>query len=218
MSGKNVFSVIKGKKDINDKKVLDKRKKLQDIYYNSFVKNYDCLNINKALFNGIKYVKYVNLDAKMTYDELKEVYHNILMVKELMRYVCPYFFLLHFPIIKDYNGKKFEAKDFYSTMEYLSTINLEDPLLDNLEEFLWQYYNQDLMAFALREIMIVEKLRRFEGKEGIMEGFMHEMGVDSYSIDEKRKQIINNRTGKREKLKVSVPNYLKVVKNIKKED
>lgn len=210
-----MFTVINGKKDETIKKRKELRNKKRDIYFRCFAKNVVAQDYNKllsAIFCGVRYVNFYDLTPEVTYKELKDLFNFIVMLKNIMRYITVNDLISLFPIIKEYNGEKFECKDYFSTKKYLETLNLENCLLENIDDFLWNYYNQDLMNLSIKELLILDKLRKYEGEKGLMEEWTDMMGVPSYIINEKQGYIYNRQTKKTEPYRKAYPKYLKIIR------
>lgn len=105
-----------------------------------------------------------------------------------------------FPVIKEYDGAKYECKDYFSTMEYLSGRDMETPIgIDGVDDFLWNYYNHDVMMFSVNEMCIIDRLARLSGCKGMLEQFIEDSGlseqIHTYSIDRENGIAQDNVTG-----------------------
>lgn len=60
-------------------------------------------------------------------------------------------FIEVYPINKTYDGAKYGVKDYFSTMEYLATVNLEDEIgsKENVLKLIWEYDNTELMLLGV---------------------------------------------------------------------
>ena len=210
-----MFTIINGNKDESERKRKELKVKKRDLYIKNFAKKIvsdSYSDLLSAIFCGVKYINNYELNPKMTYKEYRFLFDFICMLKQNMRYIIVDDLITLFPIIKQYDGKKFECKDYYSTLEYLETIDREWYLEEGLDDFLWHYYNQDLMNLSIKELLILDRLRKFDGQKGLMEEWTDMLGVDTYIINEKEGYIYNKRTQKTEPFKKAVPRYLKLVK------
>ena len=68
------------------------------------------------------------------------------------------------------------------------------------------------MNFSIKELLVLDRLRKMDGMDGIMEGFANMMGVDTYTINKKEGYIYNRRTGKTKPLKKPIPRGFKIIK------
>ena len=209
-----MFTVIKGKKEETQKKIKEEKLKKQNIYFKAFARKIVSEKYEDtllAIVYGIKYVNIFNLNTDLKYLDFKRLFDTICLIKSLIRTVYIKDLITYFPIIKEYNGKKYECKDYFSTKEYLSTIDINSCMGEELDNFLWNYYNHDLMNFSIKELLVLDRLRKMDGMDGIMEGFANMMGVDTYTINKKEGYIYNRRTGKTKPLKKPIPRGFKSI-------
>ena len=121
------------------------------------------------------------------YGELAFQYGNFVTPKEIME--C-------FPITKDYNGEKYECKDFFNVSKEIEKYPINEMLGDNLIEFLWDYYNSTLCCFLASHLTSFDYALMKENKQGLLETTFEFLGVqiDKYVINERKNVIINTRT------------------------
>lgn len=210
-----MFTVINGKKEETLEKIKKEKLKKQNIYFKAFARKivsekYE--NTLLAIVYGIKYVNIYELNTNLEYLDFKRLFDTICLIKSLMKSVYIKDLINYFPIIKEYDGKRYECKDYFSTMDYLKTIDINDYMEDNLDDFLWNYYNHDLMNFSIKELLVLDRLRKLDGQDGLMEGFADMMGVDTYTINKEEGYIYNRRTGKTSPIKKSIPRGFKIIK------
>ena len=93
-----------------------------------------------------------------------------------------------YPIEKDFDGYKYEMKDYWSTKEYIkeNIKNLDDFIdEDTLIELMMEYDNNDLFRIAIRYIEIVEFFHRQKYGFTVMDEFLDSVGVDTIPRDSK---------------------------------
>lgn len=89
-----------------------------------------------------------------------------------------------FPIEKEYDGKKYETKDYFSTIEFIKKYDWNKMISDNIHDVLWGYYNWTLMHFDINCLMLLDNSRKRNGQEGLMESFARELKLDTYTMYE----------------------------------
>lgn len=206
------FKVIDGGLEEERRRKEEKRKFLLEKYkylYEKHLYGIDCdCDTRKAVLFGIKYVNLVSLN-KLDYKELLLLHITIKDLKTSMSFLTYNDLLKLFPVAKEFDGHKFECKDYYTTAEYLSNKNLNDKIgLNNIDDLLWYYYNHELMNFSVKEMLIFDRMMRLNGDDGLLEGFLKHIGaedkVHSYSIRKDKKHMTDNVAG--ETFDISVPN------------
>jgi hypothetical protein len=124
-----------------------------------------------------------------------------------------------FPILKEYDGEKYECKDYFSTIQFLETLDWNKPIGQEIHEFLSSYYNNDIINFCVKELLLMDKINKREGRKGIMEQFL-EMAdpqgkIDVITVHKDEGYIYHKNTGKTEKIRKPrkrKPSYMSVVK------
>lgn len=218
-----MFTVVKMEGESLREKQLKKRKFLAEKYRDLYLDYQYGLEHTpdrlKAVYYGVKYICMINLTPETTYHDLLRVFAEIRDINCMISFLSISQVMNLFPITKDYDGKRYEAKDYYSTMEYLENKDLDIPLGDEVEMFFMNYYNGDIISYSIKEFLILDKLLKFEGREGLLEGALRLMDpdgkVDTYTYHKDEGYIYNQRTGKThkvEKPKKRIPKYLKVIK------
>ena len=120
-------------------------------------------------------------------------------------------FVNTFPIDKTYDGEKWQCKDYFSTMEVLSTMDLDMPIgHDELSELLWDYDNEDLRHAYIEFTTAMSAIYRAQTGKGVAEKFLEDRGVPTYTMDKESGIMRNSQTG--EIVKTKKVNYLHIVK------
>lgn len=120
-------------------------------------------------------------------------------------------FVTTFPIDKQYDGAKWEEKDYFYTMDILSKIDWDKPIgRDELSELLWDYMNADLRHAYLEFTDAMSAIYRSQTGKGMMEQFCEDYGIDTYRVDRENGIIKNNQTGNIGKIKKA--SHIQVVK------
>lgn len=131
--------------------------------------------LEQLIFYGIKcygkwFEKPENSVPWVAYQEI----HSIL---DLMKHITPRQLMTMFPIDKDFDGHKYECKDYFYTNEFLSTIDMDQPIEEPFE-FLWDYWNNETSCFLLNVMQAMSDIRKEQVGKGIMEEFLENEGFE----------------------------------------
>ena len=88
-----------------------------------------------------------------------------------MRRIAPYCPMNTFPIAKEYDGNRYGMKDYFFTTEYLNEININTPLGDDTEEFLYRYYNNDIIEFSVHAMIAISDVYKRQSGKSLMNKF-----------------------------------------------
>lgn len=150
-----------------------------------------------------------------TAEDIAARFQAFSLLTDMFALLTPVEFVQMFPIRKTYDGKKYQCKDYFSTMEALKECEPDQPIgEDKIMHFLWDYDNDDIMNFEVEKMCCLSDLRRAQGGQGLMEEFMHEQGLPTYTLHEKEGYLYNNLTGKTQKIckpKKRVPKFMSLV-------
>lgn len=120
-------------------------------------------------------------------------------------------FVTTFPIEKTYDGEKWECKDYFSTMEVLSSMDWNKPIgRDELLELLWDYDNADLRHAYMEYTSAMSAMYKAQTGKGIMEKFFEDRGVPTYTMDKATGIMKNNQTG--DIVKTQKVSHIQIVK------
>lgn len=178
------------------------------------IKEYDKDTLKKLIWSGTKMI--ITSESRSHYKEdLLEELAMITSIDLMMSLLTPKEFETIFPIDKEYNGEKWGAKDYFYTRKYIEEFGKNKVIGSNIEEFLWEYLNHTIRSYVVKKMMILSSIRRIETGKGIMEEFLEEQGVPTYTMyedDDGKKFLENRQTGEVFEVKKPRPKYLKVVK------
>ena len=132
-------------------------------------------NYKKLVYWSIRHLPYYennNVEEKFAY---------ISCLKNCLKKLTYGEFINLFPIAKEYDGAKWEMKDYYSTMEYLNDKSLDDYIEDPLE-LIFEYYNWEIIVFGVEVMSVTSEMNKIQTGIGITEAFMF---PDQYPSDSK---------------------------------
>lgn len=117
-----------------------------------------------------------------------------------------------FPITKDFDGWKYECKDYFYTVEKLNEYNPDSPLGNRLEDFLWDYVNDYTGDFIIDMMSTASDLRKFQGKPCFLEEWAEQNGISTLTVNERDGYIMDNQTNRTMPYHKPIPEYMTVVK------
>ena len=156
------------------------------------------LDIRKKLvLYYVKKINATNLDI-LDYELLVGTFNTTSMINSIMGTLTPREFQTIFPIRKDYDGEKYEMKDYFYTKKYIEKIGIDKVIGKEATGFHMEYHNSEIARFAVQAMCTMSAIRRAEGDKSLGEEFSEELGVTTYTKteDDKGKEILkNNDTG-----------------------
>jgi len=223
----NKFTVIKGDANAVDTNRIMRTIALHDCwerqYHNAIYKamsnnkgkqiaDYPQDDLMKIALAGIKYINSVReirrenarvgTDYKQSLEESQATFNLIDAIFTVMCYVKLKNLVITFPIIKDFDGHKWESKDYFYTMEVLSKMDWNKPIgRGAISELLWDYENDDLRHAYVEFTTAMSAIYRSKTGKGIAEQFCEDMGVPTYAVDKETGIMKNNQTGEIGKIK-----------------
>lgn len=139
----------------------------------------DRVSLKKIVFYGVNTVITEPRKEYITQEDCNEQLKLLNIIKDLIGCLTPIELMQVFPVEKKYNGKKFEMKDYYSTMEIIHQLDQNVSLLHQVDmnDFLWDYQNFIISRFVLKMINAVDDHRRLQGEESMVVEFLKERGI-----------------------------------------
>ena len=169
-------------------------------------------DLMKIAFTGIKYVnsvreirrenERVGTDYKQTLKESQATFQLMDALFTIMGYITLKNLVITFPIKKDFDGHKWECKDYFYTMDVLSKMDMDKPIgRDNIVDLLWDYQNDDLRKAYVEFMCSASAIYRSQTGKSIAENFCDDMGIGTYTIDKESGIVRDNQTDHTTKLK-----------------
>lgn len=134
-------------------------------------------HFKQVIFYGVKLIN--EMPKAKTYDDELAIFQTISVLKDLIKQLTPIEFMNMFPVEKDFKGYKYEMKDYYSSMEYVNTLDLNKPLGDNVLMLLGEYMNRDIHRFFVKSVINLSHLRQYDGHLDMFEEFMAAQGMET---------------------------------------
>lgn len=232
----NKFTVIQGNADIENSNGTMRIIALHDCwqrqYHNAIYKalsenkgkeiaDYPQEDLMKIALSGIKYINLVRevrrenervgTDYKQSLEESQATFNLLDAIFTIMGYIKLKNLVITFPITKDFDGAKWECKDYFYTMDVLSKMDWDKPIgRDNISELLWDYENDDLRHAYVEFTCAMSSIYRSHTGKGIAEQWCDDMGIPTYTINKETGVVINNQTG--DIAKLNKKSHLQIVK------
>lgn len=168
-------------------------------------------HFKQVIFYGVKLVN--EIPKAKTYDDELAIFQTISALKDLIKQLTPNEFMNMFPVDKDFKGYKYEMKDYYSSMEYVNTLNLNKPIGENILMLLAEYMNRDIHRFFVNSALCLSNLRQHEGHISMFEEFMASQGMETPNTFKNSKgEAMYVRNGKPEAIEKTTSKHLELVK------
>ena len=213
--------MVIGKKD-NKQIAVNKEELYKNAFTNELHKEVTTIqeirdNLKQIVYYSVKYINQKDRrDLQFTWEQAELEFSLICQIKDTMKKLTLDEFINIFPIPKEYDGEKYGVKDYYYAIKTFGEYNYDEPIGENLEEILWDTMNLDIFTFNAYLFSVMSALRRFQGEKGLMEEFLDEQGIETFTMNESagKKYLQSNKTGKTvpvKAVKKRKPVYLKVV-------
>lgn len=151
-----------------------------------------------------------------TAEAIETDFDFVSIILAMLRFVTPKEFICMFPPEKRYDGAKYQSKDYFTTMEAIKKLDMEQSINDEivLLNLLWDYRNREINRFMVSWMSAVSHMRQAKGGMDPLEEFMQKEGVPTYTYHKNEGYLYNQMTGETVKVEKSnrrKPKYLKIV-------
>lgn len=139
-------------------------------YLNGFIRNLqrvidsgnmDRDTLKRMAFYGVKYIA-----GNRETDDTERMLAFAAGVKRTIAALTPTELMGMFPVIKAYDGRRTESKDYFYSMERLKEHGLDTVIGNAVDDLLWDIGNLDLVLFTVRRMTLADELRRQDGQQG----------------------------------------------------
>lgn len=151
-----------------------------------------------------------------TAEAIETDFDFVSIILAMLRLVTPKEFICMFPPEKQYDGAKYQSKDYLTTMRAIGKLQMDKVIEDErtLLDLLWDYQNWEIDKFMVSWMMAVSHMRQIQGEMNPLEEFMQKEGVPTYTYHKNEGYLYNQMTGETVKVEKSnrrKPKYLKIV-------
>lgn len=147
----------------------------------------------KIAISGVKFIntlsdirfenKVAGIMSEQTLDEAQAMVDIMNILFTVIGNIKPKNIITTFPITKEYDGDKYCCKDYYTTIEKFSGIDMDKPLgRDNALKFLFDYQNNELKGLYIEFIDAASDIYRSQTGKSFGEKFCEDNGVDTYTF------------------------------------
>lgn len=109
-----------------------------------------------------------------TFNAMKLAVHSISLF-------TPREFMTIFPIAKEFDGKRWCVKDYFSTMEYIDSVGINNKITEPMR-FLFEYHNWEIFDFMMNFTDLMDDEREELTGISIFEQYCIDNGIDMYSM------------------------------------
>lgn len=126
--------------------------------------------IKKIIFNEIA------TNASNSNASLKKRTSYLFTISDLIEELTPKEFSQIIPIDKEFDGAKFEMRDYFTTIEFIENIGWNHKIPNGFE-FLMNYWNQDVIMYAVNLMTTISDYQQRQTGKSIMQTFLEDQGV-----------------------------------------
>ena len=232
----NNFTVIKGNADIENSNRIMRTIALHSCWQRQYlnaiqkavsenkgkkIEDYPQKDLMKIALSGIKYINLVceirkenermGTDYWQSLNDSQAIFNLIDVIFTIIGYIKLKNLVITFPITKEYDGDKWQSKDYFFTMDVLSKMDWDKPIgRDKVYDLLWDYQNDDLREACVGFTCAMSAMYRSQTGKSIAEEWCDDMGVTSYTLDKENGIMRDNQTG--EIMKIKEKSHLQSVK------
>lgn len=168
------------------------------IYENAFMRtNRKCIRHaedippdlrRRAVYYGVKFVNLLPYENFDTHQDADDRFELVLHVLGTVGMLTPRQLLQVFPLRKDYDGKKWQTKDYFFSIKALERHGMDEAIGDATAamELLFDYMNSTISHFMVHVMSIMSAIRRFEGKPDLIEEFFNLTSVNPQPVKPRR--------------------------------
>lgn len=140
-------------------------------------------SMKQIVWLGVRYLREERQAGREKNTELWQAIAD--QVYYFMAQLTPREFTILFPPEKSYDGEKWQEKDYFSTMELLARMDMDQPIGwdEKLFDFLWDYQNWDVSLFLVEYLSLMDKQMRAMGKDGPMDKLIDTLGIKPYYLN-----------------------------------
>ena len=230
MTKNNMFTVIKCDNSEFEKqkkrKMWFKQKRIELLYKNArsylirFLDNNmsgDKEFIKKMVYYNATFLamnRAAELSTAKTISDIDRVINWFFMTLHAIGFLTADELISIFPIGKDFNGKRYEMKDYFYAKEQISKIQRDKPLYDigsEIIELLPNLNNNILMNLSVGFVMANNLKRKMEGKMDIMEECFGLKPVKIFTDERNRLVMHDTEKNTLTVLKKKRPRYLREI-------
>lgn len=135
--------------------------------------------LKRVVLYGVKMIN--RMPESVNMNDCKICFDISSYIKDCVGFLTPNEFMTVFPVAKDFDGHKYEIKDYFYTMDYINKLDRNKPINEQVDplEFLWEYQNWEVHHFNIEVMRYLSNLRQADGHLGLFEEFMAAQGMET---------------------------------------
>lgn len=157
---------------------------LKDKTFNDF-KSENELEFKRLLFLTVKKMSFDNKMSSLSNEMRFQLYSSVC---DMIGLLTPRELMQMFPIRKDYDGEKYQSKDYFYVMNMIEEHGIDNPINETFE-FLWDYTNPTTTNFLVNCMTAMEALNVEMGGTTVLE----ELGIETFH--EENGEVVSDWTG-----------------------
>jgi len=138
------------------------------------------LDYKKLSYCGVRLANLSIAQKALTKDVAESRFRFFRMIIDFISKLTPAELITVFPVIKAYDGERWECKDYTYVMGVLKSHGVNRVIGDNVDSILMDYLNPHINVFMTSLLCLVDQIRYFEGRKGLIEEFFGD-SVRKYS-------------------------------------
>ena len=166
-----------------EKAVVPEKNTIYSTAYQRFIKKNQVDTINEwpedkmkqYIFLGIKAfgVEYARRKKRPGIQGITTRYVELSAIMQSIGMITPKHLQQMFPISKEYDGDRYEMKDYYFTLHALEKVGMDKPIGTEMEaaHLLWDYQNTEISFFLMAYMGCIEDMYIYEIDDRPFKGF-----------------------------------------------
>jgi hypothetical protein len=140
----------------------------------------------QCLYLGIKMITHLKTNPEMS----EQLLYVCGVFNGMIGLLTPREFMNIFPVSKTYDGKKYEIKDYFYTMEMINKHGIDNEIgVDNVLEFLFDYVNPTIDLYAVTIMGAIDDAYVRKGGQSVFDF----LGLSTRHIE--NGMVVNDETG-----------------------
>lgn len=171
----------------------------------------------KLAVYAVKYLIGFHKPNQLTPKKAEDNINFIFMVDDFLGSFTPREFMGVFPIDKYYDGERYGSKDYFYTVNFLKSMDMDKPIgRENISDFLWDYMNRTMLNFSVVKMSFLADVQRARGEKDWFEQFAEDNDLALYNsfTDGSGQYMQNQKTGEIQKIvpRKRRPKWIRAVK------
>ena len=128
-------------------------------------------------------------------DEIEDEFQRIMIIEEMVGLMTPREFMRMFPIEKDYDGEKYQVKDYFYCIDYINEFGIDNHIGSNASDFLMEYWNWDVNEYMVYCMGLVNRMYKLHGGRDVLLELFESHGITPHTFHSDGEYMIDDETG-----------------------